>query len=278
MELAGIAPLSSSVSGNWWPGSMYNAPNNRYTLKSIPLVGNWVKSSWMRAGASPHATFALEQVVDDLARTVQMDPVAFRLQNVTQRASDQPEVLLAVMSAVTQAAGWQPKVSGSSLSDANIVTGRGVAWSNADGRRGAGAAIADVTVNKKTGKITVNHVYQAYNAGLMIYPGDVANQQIGGITQVLSRLLVEQLRYTKTKVASLDWVSYPILRFKDAPKVTPIVVQLSNLPPSGVGEPVTAVAPAAVANAFFDATGVRIRQAPMTPASVRAALKAAGVA
>jgi CO/xanthine dehydrogenase Mo-binding subunit len=278
MELAGIAPLSSSVSGNWWPGSMYNAPNNRYTLKSIPLVGNWVKSSWMRAGASPHATFALEQVVDDLARTVQMDPVAFRLQNVTQRASDQPEVLLAVMSAVTQAAGWQPKVSGSSLSDANIVTGRGVAWSNADGRRGAGAAIADVTVNKKTGKITVNHVYQAYNAGLMIYPGDVANQQIGGITQVLSRLLVEQLRYTKTKVASLDWVSYPILRFKDAPKVTPIVVQLSNLPPSGVGEPVTAVAPAAVANAFFDATGVRIRQAPMTPANVRATLKAAGVA
>ena len=88
----------------------------------------------------------------------------------------------------------------------------------------------------------------------------------------------EQLVFSKTRVTSSDFVTYPILRFKDHPKITAIVVQETDLPPSGVGEPVTLVAAAAVANAFFDATGVRLRTAPYTPARVRAALKAAGAA
>jgi nicotinate dehydrogenase subunit B len=177
-----------------------------------------------------------------------------------------------VLHAVTDAAQWQPKVSGSNVSNATVVSGRGVSWG------AQAAAIADITVNKKTGKVTVKHIYQAFTAGLIVYPGGVENQMVGGITQILSRLLTEQYRYSKTNVTSLDWVSYPILRFKDAPKVTPIVVQLPNATPQGVGEPVTVAAAAAVANAFFDATGVRMRTAPFTPARVRAALKAAGVA
>jgi CO/xanthine dehydrogenase Mo-binding subunit len=270
LELAGISPLSSSVSGNYSPGSMYNAPNNRYTLKSIPLVGNRVKTSWMRSGSAPLVTFAGEQAIDDLAHAAKMDPVAVRRRNGMQGADRGS--LLAVMSAVTKAAGWQPKVPASNLSDANVVTGRGVAWSNVQSTTSPAAAVADVSVNKKTGKITVSHIYQAFNAGLVIYPGDVANQVVGGVTQIVSRLLTEELRYTKTRVASLDWVSYPILRFKDAPKVTPIVVQDTGAPPSGVGELVTMAAAAAVANAFFDATGVRLREAPHTPGRVRAAL------
>jgi CO/xanthine dehydrogenase Mo-binding subunit len=93
-----------------------------------------------------------------------------------------------------------------------------------------------------------------------------------------SRLLVEQLRYTKTHVTSTDFVSYPILRFKDSPKVTSIVVQRTDAQPAGAGQEITVAPPAAIANAFFDATGVRMRTAPFTPARVRAALKAAGVA
>jgi nicotinate dehydrogenase subunit B len=101
---------------------------------------------------------------------------------------------------------------------------------------------------------------------------------VGGITQIVSRLLIEELRVGKTHVMSSDFVTYPIMRFKDHPKITPIVVQETDQPPSGVGEPVTLVAAAAVANAVFDATGVRLHTAPYTPARVRAALKAAGVA
>ena len=140
------------------------------------------------------------------------------------------------------------------------------------------AAIADVEVNKKTGKITVKHVYQATSAGLAVGPDLVANQIVGGVTQILSRLLVEQYRYTKTNGTSTDFVSYPILRFRDHPAVTPIVVQRASDQPRGVGGPVAMAAAAAVGNAFFDATGVRLHTAPFTPARVRAALKAAGVA
>ena len=138
------------------------------------------------------------------------------------------------------------------------------------------AAVADVEVNKKTGKVTVKHVYQAVSAGLTVSLDGVENQIVGGVTQIVSRLLAEQYRYGKTHVTSSDFVSYPILRFKDAPKVTPIVIQWNTLPTLGVGEPVAMVASAAVANAFFDATGVRMRTAPFTPARVRATLAAGG--
>ena len=112
-----------------------------------------------------------------------------------------------------------------------------------------------------------------------MYPGGVANQSDGGITQILSRLLMEQLRTSRTNVTSADFVSYPVMRFKDSPKVTSILLQRSDVPTTqGVGEEVTDVAAAAVANAFFDATGVRMSTAPFTPARVRATLKAAGVA
>jgi CO/xanthine dehydrogenase Mo-binding subunit len=90
--------------------------------------------------------------------------------------------------------------------------------------------------------------------------------------------MVEQMRFSKSNVVSTDFASYPLLRFKDAPMVTPIVVQRMDVEPQGVGEPTTIAAPAAIANAFYDATGVRLRRAPFTPARVRAALKAAGVA
>ena len=113
---------------------------------------------------------------------------------------------------------------------------------------------------------------------MSVNPGLVENQLVGGVTQITSRVLVEQMRFSRTNVVSTDFVTYPILRFKDAPMVTPIVVQRMDVQPEGVGEPTTIAAPAAIANAFFDATGVRIRQAPMTPGRVRAALKSGGVA
>jgi len=255
-------------------------------VKSPPLLNKWVKNHRMRAGSPPHTTFASEQVMDDLAKAANMDPVAFRVQNVNpgndwSGKGQSHDQLLAVLNAVTKAANWQPRVTASSLSDANVVTGRGFAWSNVDSPKtyAQTAAVADVEVNKKTGKITVKHVYQAVSNGLAVSIGGIENQIVGGVTQILSRLLVEKYRYSKTNVTSTDFVTYPILRFKDAPKVTPIVLQWTANPfTGGVGEPVAVAAAAAVANAFFDATGVRLKEAPLTPPRVRAALKAAGVA
>jgi CO/xanthine dehydrogenase Mo-binding subunit len=273
--------VSSSVQGVFPATTMYELANNRFLLKSIPLRNNWIKAYWLRAGSSPHTTFACEQVIDELAHLAQMDPVAFRIQNVvaTQNvaAGQMRDQMLAVLSAATKAAGWKPGVRAASLSDANVVTGRGVAWSNADNNttNAQTAAVADVEVNRKTGKITVKHVWHAASAGLAVYPGGIENQIVGGVTQILSRMLAEEYRYSTTHVTSTDFVTYPILRFRDAPKVTPMVIQWADVQPLGVGEPMAMTAAAAVANAFFDATGVRLETAPFTPARVRAALKAA---
>src|SRR4029079_17193671 len=136
------------------------------------------------------------------------------------------------------------------LSDANVVRGRGVAWQDSYNALAMGqtAVIADVEVNKKTGKVTVTHVYHATGADLAVYPGGIANQISGATIMGVSWTLAEQLRFTRTHVASSDFVTYPILRFKDAPKVTPIVIQwdtYSNTPyAAGIGESGVVAVPA----------------------------------
>jgi CO/xanthine dehydrogenase Mo-binding subunit len=141
-----------------------------------------------------------------------------------------------------------------------------------------GGVVTDVMVDRKTGKIRVLHMTGVQDVGLAISPGLVQNQMSGSMIQTASRALYEGVRYTKTEVTSTDWVSYPILRFKDHPSVTTAVFQRTDQVPTGAGEPLVPGTPASIANAFFDATGVRIRQVPMTPERVRAVLKAAGAA
>jgi CO/xanthine dehydrogenase Mo-binding subunit len=284
--LAGAPLPPIRESSAFAPASMYNVPNSRYTGKSIQAVGNWITHGALRTVTAQKVNFSGEQLIDELAHAAKMDPVAFRVQNVfpgndwTQ--GEHRDELIAVLDAVTKAAGWQPKVSASNISNANVVTGRGVAWGNNYNPVGMAqaAAVADVEVNKKTGKVTVKHVWYAMSAGLAVFPDGIENQIVGGVTQGVSWVLHEQLRYSRTNVAGGDFVNYPILRFKDAPKVTPIVIQWGTKNPyaAGVGEPAALVVPAVVANAVFDATGVRMRTAPFAPAHVRAALKEAGTA
>jgi len=109
-------------------------------------------------------------------------------------------------------------------------------------------------------------------------PSLLYNQMIGNVIQGTSRALWEEVTFNKNNVTSIDWVTYPILRFKDHPNVKVKVVQRTDLAPTGSGEPPVVPLAAAIPNAFFDATGVRMRQAPMTPAKVRAVLRAAGTA
>jgi nicotinate dehydrogenase subunit B len=237
----------------------------------------------MRAPDSPQAPFAAEQLIDELAYAAKMDPVAFRLQNVTQSEPNKSR-WVELVNAVTQAARWQPKVAASSVGQGNVLPGRGFAMADRSSvtigsfANTLGASVADIEVNKKTGKILVKHLHVGMDAGMSVNPGLVENQIVGGTIQTVSRVLYEQVNFDKSHVTSLDWVTYPVLRFKDHPPVTPIVVQRMELPPLGVGQEMVQTIGPAIANAFFDATGVRMRTAPLTPARVRAALKAAGVA
>jgi CO/xanthine dehydrogenase Mo-binding subunit len=263
-------PLGSA---NQTAQTQYNIPNRRVTTKSLPLTNNYFKNATMRAPGATQAVFAFEQMIDELANAANIDPLAFRIKNL---AADPANRVLGVLDALQTISNWKPKVAATNLSNAMVVSGRGIASGPYSGS--FAAVVADVEVNKKTGKIVAKHIYVAQDSGLAINPALMENQTIGSAVQGVSRVLLEEVAFNKHGVTGLDWVSYPILRFKDHPKVTAVILQRSDQASGGSGEAPTPAIPAALANAFFDATGVRIREAPLTPARVRAVLKAAGVA
>jgi len=271
-------------------GAQYNIPNRLAIGKSLPLENNYFKTTFLRAPLANQAAFAAEQAIDELAYAAKMDPVAFRLKNIATATSQVPDVALRwknALEGVAKLAKWEPKVAASKLSSANVVTGRGVAFGHFANTRVA--AITDITVNKKSGKITVQDVFVASDAGVVVYPEGMHNNEEGAIMQGVSKALYEQLNFDKKAVTSLDWVSYPMIRFKEAPAITLEALHRTDVPindttsiaaggsrSTGSGEPGLVPVPAAIANAFFDATGVRIREAPMTAGRVRAVLAAAG--
>ena len=276
-------------------GSQYAIPNQRVTLKQLPLTNQYFSTSFMRAPLAPGSVFAYEQLIDELAHAANMDPVAFRLQNMTSNTFEAANGLpytwnrwKNVLTEVAKLSNWQPKVANSTAQSGNIVTGRGVALGGFAGTMAG--IVAEIKLNKTTGKISVPNLYGAQDTGLTVYMGGVENQAVGSMTQGLSRALLEQVKFNKSNVTSLDWITYPILRFADSPKITFSVVQRTDIPSvdtgsvaadgalaTGSGEPPTAPIAAAIANAVFDATGLRIRQTPMTPARIRNLLKEAGV-
>jgi nicotinate dehydrogenase subunit B len=269
-ELALATPLPLAVGNPDQPNSagQYAIPSRRVTGKSIPNVnGGVLKAVWLRAPGAPQALFAAEQAIDELAFAAGMDPIAFRKLNITD------ERWIGVIDAAVKAANWRPRRAATNVSSGNVVKGRGIAIGGFANTYTA--VIADIELNRKTGKIVAKHLYAAQDAGLAINPALLEQQMEGCLVQGTSRALLEEVRFSETRVTSLDWVTYPILRYKDSPEVTTIVVNRPDQRSSGAGEPTTAPVPAAIANAFFDATGVRIRAYPMTPARVRTTLAAA---
>jgi nicotinate dehydrogenase subunit B len=274
--------VSSPGMGSAFPAITPLSGTSGYRLiaKSVtPEVGIF-QTGPLRAPSGPQTAFASEQVIDMLAEAAGMDPFAFRVMNMrTDTFGEDWEgqrwinALTAVVDAA-KAGGYVPHVPASNLASGNVVTGWGMAIGTH--HEPYGATVAKVTVNKSTGKVTVNHLWGAQDSGFAVNPGLLENQMVGNLIQATSKVLHEELRFDKNRVTSRDWVSYPILRFKDAPTVTPIVVNRPDRPPIGAGEPPIVPTGAAIANAIYDATGVRMTHAPLTPARVRGFLKAAG--
>jgi CO/xanthine dehydrogenase Mo-binding subunit len=261
------AQIQGAIGGASIETSYYTIQNQRAISKAIPYnLGGYLKQAPIRETAT--AVFGVETMIDELAYAANMDPIEFRLQNMTQAANGRD---MDPLVAIKQVANWETRPSASKLESGNVVHGRGVACTGK-----TGAVVADIEVNKKTGKITVQHMYGVQDVGLAISPGLVQNQMTGSLVQTVSRALLEGMTYNKNRVTGLDYATYPILRFKDAPNVTTVVLQRTDQVSSGAGEPLVPGTPPALANAFFDATGVRIRQWPLNPGHVRAALAAAG--
>jgi CO/xanthine dehydrogenase Mo-binding subunit len=249
----------------------YEVPSKRLVAKSLPLREGYFHVGTLRAPAAIQTAFGSEQITDMLAEAAGMDPLAFRLQNMQK--DEQNQRWSAVLQAVAKAANWQPRVPGQNIPTGNVVRGSGIAM----GTHGASpaATVAEIEVNKKTGKIVAKHMYAAQDSGYVVNPGLVENQMSGNLVMGTSRALMEQVIFDKERISSVDWSTYPLLRFKEHPNVTTVIVQRPDKPSTGSGEPPQVSVAAAIANAFYDATGVRLHEAPMTPGRVRAALKAA---
>ena len=244
-------------------GGMYDIPNVRLVNHHVPGLG-YLKGAWLRSPLDLSFSFTSEQAIDQLAFLVKMDPYEFRQRNIKDAR------WLGVLDAAAKAAQWTPRQAASNLTRANIVTGRGIGMGTH--LASYGAAVADIEVNRETGKVIARHLYGAVDAGLVVNPGNVESQISGQLVQTASRMFHEEVTFSRTNVTSLDWASYPILRFEECPQVTPVVVQRLSEPSSGAGEEVMAAAAGAIANAFFDATGVRMSEFPLTPKRVLAAL------
>src|SRR5690606_2369006 len=194
-------------------------------------------------------SFASEQAIDALAFRVGADPYDFRKRNIAD------ERWRGVLDAAAQAASWTPRRAGSVPQQGDVVRGRGIGLGTH--LRSWGGAVAEVEVDKRTGRVAVTHLYGAIDAGQVVNPGNVEAQIMGQLVQTASRILFEEVTFDEHGVTSLDWSSYRVIRFEECPEITPVVVQRIDQPYSGAGEEVMAAAAAAIANAFFDATGTR---------------------
>jgi CO/xanthine dehydrogenase Mo-binding subunit len=244
-------------------GSMYKIQNRRVTSHAVPMV-NYLRGAALRSPLDLSFAFASEQTIDELAAALRMDPVEFRRRNIGD------ERWLGVLDAAVHAAAWQPRVMGSHIAAGDLLSGVGVALGTH--HVSYGAAVAEIQVNRTTGIIIAKRLFGAMDCGLAVNPALVENQMVGQMVQATGRVLKEEVTFDDQGVTSLDWNGYQVLRFAEHPDVVPVVVQRVDEPSTGAGEEVMGATAAAIANAFFDATGVRLRQFPMTPERVLTAL------
>jgi CO/xanthine dehydrogenase Mo-binding subunit len=248
------------------PSESYAFGAKRKTSDTIaPLVerASPLRTSHFRDPGGPQIHFASESFMDELALATNTDAVEFRLRYLSNPRD------VAVVKTVAEKAGWQPHVGARKQQRGDVYTGQGLAYAVRGGTRVA--VIAEVEVNRKSNRVWVKRYFVAHDCGLVIAPDLLKQTLEAQIVQTTSRALYEEVTFDNKTVTSVDWQSYPILDMKDAPESIEItLMERPDLAPSGAGEGTCRPLPAAIANAIFDATGVRMRQAPFTPERLKA--------
>jgi nicotinate dehydrogenase subunit B len=217
----------------------------------------------LRSPARIQNTWANESFVDELAFMAGRDPVEFRMAHLKDQR------LMHVIQVATQMASWQPRPAASQIMPGRYKTGRGVAAMLYEGNNGYNAAVFQVTVDTKTGKVKVDEVWTAQDCGPVLNPDGMRAQAEGCLMQTISRSLIEEVTWGDDGVLSDNWDTYPVIRFMDMPKLHFESVNRLDADVWGAGEVLITNGPAAIANAIFDATGKRIREMPFTPARMR---------
>lgn len=249
------------------PAESYGFPNKTLAWEVVPPPldrASPLRTSHMRDPVGLQIHFASEQFMDEVALAAGEDPVAFRLKYLSAPRDRE------VVQAAADKAGWKARAGQRDRSGA-LLSGRGIGYAQRGGT--IVAVVAEIEVEPRTGRIWARKFTVAHDCGLVVNPDGLRHTIEGGLVQAVSRTLFEEVRFDRDKVTSVDWLTYPILDIKDAPEsIEVVLINRPELAPTGAGEATSRVVPAAIANAFFDATGVRMRKAPLTPARVKAAL------
>jgi len=264
-----VAPVAPVIEmGDRTSVAPYAYPNARVTIHDMaPLV----RASWLRGVAALPNVFAHECWIDEAAAAAGVDPIEYRLRYLRDpRGRD-------LVRQTAAHAGWQPHSTwGSHGADGDVLHGRGFAYALYKHGKfpGAQAAwstwVADVDVNRITGEVLVARVTTGHDAGLMINPAGVQHQIHGNVIQSISRTMRENVSFSQGMPTAREWGSYPIVRFTDLPQIDVLMVERPEQPPLGAGESASVPSAAAIANAIYDACGVRFREPPFTPDRIRA--------
>ena len=222
----------------------------------------------LRSPARLQNTFAHESFMDEVAAQLKADPVEYRLRHLSDPR------LIDVVKAAAKSANWESRPSPRNGNRRNgVATGRGIACVLYEGDNGYCAVVAEVDVHQDTGRVAVKRLFIANDVGPISNPDGLRNQLEGGALHGISRTLSEEVTWDDQKVTSIDWRSYhPLTVGEDIPKIEIVLINRPEARATGAGETAVTVAAAAIGNAVFDATGVRLRQVPFTPERVKAAI------
>jgi nicotinate dehydrogenase subunit B len=264
----------SNTVPSYFAGCAGGTCNGGGTIRSERALTHTVRSPFftgpLRSPLRIQNTFANECFMDELCAQVKADPVAFRLQHL------QDSRTIGVLKAVALACKWDARLP-RPADRTGVVGGRGIACVAYEGENGYAALVAEVTVDMDTGTVHPTRFVVALDCGPISNPDGLRNQIEGGILQGMSRSLVEEVTWDNKRITSIDWRTYHSLHLDyEIPTIETVFVTPAGVPATGAGETAITVTPAAIGNAIFDATNVRLRTLPFTPERVRAALLEAG--
>jgi nicotinate dehydrogenase subunit B len=267
------------------PGNIFQNSAIPYRFPSVRTVCHRLETtpfrpSWIRTPGRMQNTYANECFMDELAAAAKADPIEFRRKYLDPNDKRGLEVLERLVALAKWEKRPSPQQNGGAPALAaggggNVAKGRGMTYCKYELVRTYIGAVAEVEIDRTTGEIRVPKFYVVHDCGQIINPDGLKNQLEGNIIQTVSRTLIEELKFDRSHVTSLDWASYPILTFPGVPDIVMDLVDRPTERPWGAGEPAAAVVPSAISNAVFDAIGVRLRSIPYTPDKVKAALRSA---
>jgi nicotinate dehydrogenase subunit B len=266
-ELAGL-PHEVAMS----PGGIIKGTAVPYAFASVKTLAHRLETTplrpaWIRAPGRMQSAFANEAFLDEIAVATKVDPIQLRRRYLAGDAR-----AIELLERLARLAQWQKRSTADGPSG-GTATGRGMAFVKYENNRTYVGMVATVEIDRTTGAISAKHFAVVQDCGQIINPDAIKNQIEGNVIQTVSRTLLEQVRFDRSRVTSIDWQSYPILTFPDVPEIDIELIDRPHDSPLGVGEPSSAIVSAAISNAVFDAVGVRLRSVPFSRAKVLAALK-----